>query len=178
MIGKMKWDVVCVLILPIRICSVFCVLLFLYVLFMCSPFYGHVRFGTIVSQIRYFAGIGAILSHSSLFWGTSITYDNVFLLERRGNHMLKKFRGRRGCRVPSQLTWPVTKICDGTGKFVSTLSVDGRCVLPETHFVGTLRVDTTHILSVGGFLPAMVAAEERPEFDIEPPFGAPLLIFY
>ena len=32
-----------------------------------------------------------------------------------------------------------------------------------------LRVDTTRVLSVGGFLPPWGAAGERSEFDIKPP---------
>ena len=56
--------------------------------------------------------------------------------------------------------------------------MDGCNVLPETQFVGTrLRVDTTRVLSVGGFLPPWGAAGERSEFNIKPPLGAPLLIF-
>ena len=55
--------------------------------------------------------------------------------------------------------------------------MDGCSVLPETKFVGTSqRVDTTEILSVGGSHPPMGAAGERPEFDINSPLGAPLLI--
>ena len=59
-----------------------------------------------------------------------------------------------------------------------TDSMDGCNVLPETQFVGTrLRVDTTRVLAVGGFLPPWGAAGERSEFNIKPPLGAPLLIF-
>ena len=56
--------------------------------------------------------------------------------------------------------------------------MDGCNVLPETQFVGTcLRVDTTRVLYVGGFLPPWGAAGESSEFNIKPPLGAPLLIF-
>ena len=56
--------------------------------------------------------------------------------------------------------------------------MDGCNVLPETQFVGTrLRVGTTWVLFVGGFLPPCGAAGERSEFNIKPRFGAPLLIF-
>ena len=56
--------------------------------------------------------------------------------------------------------------------------MDGCYVLSETQFVWTrLRVDTTRVLSVGGFLPPCRAARERSEFNIKPPFVAPLLIF-
>ena len=59
-----------------------------------------------------------------------------------------------------------------------TDSMDGCNVLPETQFVGSLlRVDTTQIFSVGGFLPPWGAVGERSEFNIIPPLGAPLLIF-
>ena len=92
--------------------------------------------------------------------------------------MLKKLKVRRGCTVPSPLTWPSTKKSDGTKEFATTDSMDGCSVLPETQFVGTrLRVDTTLVLFVGGSLPPWGAAGERSEFNIKPPLGAPLLIF-
>ena len=44
-------------------------------------------------------------------------------------------------------------------------------------FVGThLPVDTTQVLSVGGFLPPIGAVGERPEFDIKPLLETPLMI--
>ena len=59
-----------------------------------------------------------------------------------------------------------------------TGSVDGCSIHPETLLVRNhLRVDTTLVFSVGAFLAPMGAAGERPEFDIKPPLGAPLLIF-
>ena len=59
-----------------------------------------------------------------------------------------------------------------------TDSIDGCNVLPETQFVGTrLRVDSTQVLSVGGYLPPCGAVGERSKFNIKPPLGAPLLIF-
>ena len=71
-----------------------------------------------------------------------------------------------------------TKKSDGTEGFLMTGSVDGCSVLPETQFADTcLRANTTQVLSVGGFPPTMEAAEERSEFDITPPLGAPNLIF-
>ena len=92
--------------------------------------------------------------------------------------MLTKLKVRRGCTVPSPLTWPSTKKSDGTKEFATTDSMDGCNVLPETQFVGTrLRVDTTRVLYVGGNLPPCGAAWERSEFNIKPPLGAPLLIF-
>ena len=43
--------------------------------------------------------------------------------------------------------------------------LDGCSILLETRFVRTRQcVDTTQVLSVGGFLPSMGAAEKRPEF--------------
>ena len=87
--------------------------------------------------------------------------------------MVKKFNVRRGCTVPSPLTWPSTKKSDGTETLATTGSVDGCSVLPEIQLVGTrLRVETTQVLSspVG-------AAGEMPEFDIKLPLQAPLLIF-
>ena len=63
-------------------------------------------------------------------------------------------------------------------KFVTTNSIYGCNVLPETQFVGTrLRVDTTRVLYVRGSLPPWGAAGERSEFNIKQPLGAPLLIF-
>ena len=86
---------------------------------------------------------------------------------------------RRGCTVPTQLpTWPSTKKSDGTEQFATAGSVDGCRVLQPTQFVGThLYVSRTWVLSAGGFLPPLGAAGEMPEFDIKPPFLAPLLIF-
>ena len=50
--------------------------------------------------------------------------------------------------------------------------------LPENQFVGSrLRMGTTRALSVGGSLCPIVAAGERPTFDIKPPLVAPPLIF-
>ena len=93
-------------------------------------------------------------------------------------HVLKMFKVRRGCTVPSPLTWPSTKKSDGTKEFATTDTMDGCNVLPETQFVGTrLRVDTTQVLYVGGFLPPWGATGERSDFNIKPPLGAPLLIF-
>ena len=92
--------------------------------------------------------------------------------------MLRKFRVRRRCLVPRPLTCPSAKKSDCTGMFVTTGSVDGRSVLPETQFVCTrLRIDTTRALSVENSLPPMGAAEERPEVDVKPPYGDPLMSF-
>ena len=67
--------------------------------------------------------------------------------------MLNKLKVRRGCTVPSSLTWPSAKKSDGTEKFATTGSVDGCSILMETQFVGThLSMDTTQALSVGGSL--------------------------
>ena len=85
---------------------------------------------------------------------------------------------RRGCTLTSQLTWPSTKKCDGTEKFAMTDSVDGCSILPEIQFCRTRqRMDTIRVLSVGGSIPPMGAAREKPDFDIKPPLGVPLLIF-
>ena len=46
----------------------------------------------------------------SLFWCPSIMDDNVFLLRRGINHVMKRFRVRRGCS-------PTTKKSDGTETF-------------------------------------------------------------
>ena len=92
--------------------------------------------------------------------------------------MPKRFHVRRGCTLPSQLTWPSTKTCDGTDELAMTGSVDDCKVLPNTQFVGTrLRMDTTQVLSVGGSIPPWGAASDRPELDIKPPLGPPLLMF-
>ena len=56
--------------------------------------------------------------------------------------------------------------------------MDGCNVLPETQFFGTrLRMDTTRVLSVRGFLHPWGDAGERSELSIKPPLGAPLMIF-
>ena len=92
--------------------------------------------------------------------------------------MLRMFKVRRGCTVPSPLTWPSNERSDGTKEFAMTDSMDGCNVLLEIQFVGTrLRVDTTWVLSMGGSLPPWGAAGERSEFNIKPPLGAPLMIF-
>ena len=89
-----------------------------------------------------------------------------------------KFKVRRGCTVPSPLILPSTKKSDGTKAFSTTNSMDDCNVLPEKQFVETrLRVDTTRVLSVGGFPPPSGAAGERSAFNIKPPLRAPLLIF-
>ena len=45
-------------------------------------------------------------------------------------------------------------------------------------FAGTrLRVDITGVLYVGGFFTPIVAARERPEFDIKPPLGPSSRLF-
>ena len=86
---------------------------------------------------------------------------------------------RRGCTVPSPLTWPSTKKSDGTEKLAMTGSVDVCSVLPETQFVVTrLRVDTARVLAVAGSLYPIGAAGERTEFGIQQPLGAPLLFFF
>ena len=102
---------------------------------------------------------------------------DIFLLSRGKNHVLKKHRVRRGSTVPGQLTWPSTKKSDGTENFLMAGSVDGCSVLLETQLDRkSINVDTTQALSVGGFLPPMVAAGERPEFDIKLPLWNPLQI--
>ena len=64
--------------------------------------------------------------------------------------MPKKPKVRRGCTVPSQLTWPSTKKSEGSQEPASTDSMDGCNVLPETQFDGIcLRVDTTRDLHIG-----------------------------
>ena len=64
--------------------------------------------------------------------------------------MLKKLKVKRGCTVPR----PSIEKSNGSKKLATTGSVDGCNMLPQTQFV-----------------------EERPEFDIKPPLGAPLLAF-
>ena len=95
--------------------------------------------------------------------------------------MLRKFKVRMGCTVPSltlTLTCPSTKKSDGTKEFATTDSMDGCNVLPEIQFVGTrLQVDITRVLSVRGSSPPWGAAGDRSEFNIKPPLGAALLIF-
>ena len=92
--------------------------------------------------------------------------------------MLKEPNVRRGCTVPSPLTWPFTKKSDGTRTFVSNGSVDGCSVLTETQFVGIcLCVDTTQVLSVEASILLTRAAGERSKFNFKPHLGAPLLIF-
>ena len=62
-----------------------------------------------------------------------------------------KFQREKGVHSPQPTTWPSTKKSDGMEKFVTTGSVDGCSVLPETQFVGTrLRMDATLALYVGG----------------------------
>ena len=91
--------------------------------------------------------------------------------------MLKKLRVRRGCTVPSQLTWLSTRKSDGTQVFATTGSVDGCSVLLETQFAETcLREDIMLVLSVGGSLTPEEATGERQDFDIKLSLGAPLLI--
>ena len=55
--------------------------------------------------------------------------------------------------------------------------MDGCNVLPETQFVGTACAWTPHGFYLWGLLTPCGAAGERPEFNIKPPLGAPLLIF-
>ena len=63
-------------------------------------------------------------------------------------------------------------------KRATTGSVDGCSVLPETQFVPTFqRVDTTRALSLEDSLAPMGVAGERPEFEVKPPLGVPLLMF-
>ena len=102
-----------------------------------------------------------------LLWSPSITGDDDFLFNvedtkwREKIHVLKKFKVRRGCTVPSPLTWPSTKKSDGTKEFAKTDSMDGCNVLSETQFVGTrLCVDTTRVLYVGVPFP-LVELPER-----------------
>ena len=76
-------------------------------------------------------------------------------------HVLRKLNVRKGCTVPSPLSWPFAKKSDGTNEFATTDSMDGCNVLPETQFVGSrLRVDATWVLSVGGSLPPWGAADK------------------
>ena len=63
--------------------------------------------------------------------------DDIVFLKSGRNHVLNKFRVRRGCTVPSSLTLASTKKSDGTKKFATTGSVDDCSVLPEAQFVGT-----------------------------------------
>ena len=71
----------------------------------------------------------------------------------------------KGVYSPSPLTWPFTKKSDGTQKLLTTGSVDGCSVLPETQLVGIrLRMDTTWVLYVGVFPSPMGAFIEMPEF--------------
>ena len=92
--------------------------------------------------------------------------------------MLMKFKVRRWCIVSSPNTWPSTKKSNDTEEFVTTGSMDDCSVRPEAQFAGTrLRVDTTRVLSEGGFLSICRDVEEKPEFGIKMPLGAPLLIF-
>ena len=70
--------------------------------------------------------------------------DNVFLLKSRINNVLKKFKVKNGCAVPSPLTWSSIKKSDGSEEFAMTGSVDSCSVLPEYQYFRThLHVDTT-----------------------------------
>ena len=97
----------------------------------------------------------------------SITYANILLLKRGIDHVLKKFKVRRGCTVPSPLSWPSTKKFDGTEVFATTGSVDGCSILPETQFVEThLRVNTTQVLSGESSFPLWELPEKGQSFAL------------
>ena len=83
------------------------------------------------------------------------------------------------CTEPRTLIWPSITKSDGTDEFVMTGLVDGCSVLQETQFVGTcLFVDTTRDLYARSSFPLITAARERPEFDVKPPLGALLQMFF
>ena len=68
--------------------------------------------------------------------------------------MLKIFKVRSRCTVPSHIKIVLPLRNPMTEKFAMTGSVDGYSVQPENQFVGTsLRVDTTQVSSEGGSLP-------------------------
>ena len=60
---------------------------------------------------------------------------SIFLLKRAISHVLKKLKVRRGCTVPSPLSWPSTNKSDGTEQFTMTGLVDGCSIMLETQFV-------------------------------------------
>ena len=67
--------------------------------------------------------------------------------------MLQKLIVRRGFTVPNRLTWPSTKNSFGTKTYVTTGSLNGCSIQPETKFVSTrVCVDTARVLCVGRFL--------------------------
>ena len=60
--------------------------------------------------------------------------------------MSKKIKVKSGCTFPSPVTWPSTKISDGTEELAITGSVDGCSVMPKIRFVGNgMRVDNTRV---------------------------------
>ena len=76
------------------------------------------------------------------------------------------------------LSWPPTKKSDGTEESATTGKVDGCRVLPETQFFWSrLHVDSTRVLSVESSVFPMGRCRRETEFDIKPPFRAPLMIF-
>ena len=103
--------------------------------------------------------------------------DYVLLFSRGKNHVLNKFNVRRGCTVPSQLTWPSTKKSSGTEKFVTTRSVMVAMSCQRPSLSGPAFAWTPHMFYLWGYPFPIRAAIEWPEFDIKPSLGIPLLIF-
>ena len=80
--------------------------------------------------------------------------DDDILFKRGKNRGQKNSKVRRGCTVPSPISWPCTKKSHSKEKLATTGSVDGRRVLLETHFVWThVYMDTAWVLSVGVTFP-------------------------
>ena len=88
------------------------------------------------------------------FYLSPLITDDVFILKKGRNHVLKKSKVGKRCIDPKPLTWHSTEKSDVTEKIAMIGSVDCCSDLPEPQFVWTcLCVDITEVLSVGGSLP-------------------------
>ena len=83
--------------------------------------------------------------------------DFVFLSKRGGNHVLKKFKVRRVCTVPSPVAWLLTEKSDGSEMFATTGSLDGSNILPVFWYLPAHGHHTEFIY--WGSLTPIVAAE-------------------
>ena len=117
------------------------------------------------------------LNHISILWSPSIIDDNVFLLKRKKpcaeeDQSEKRVHNLQPTNLDLNFFFLMhINVCNNR-------SVDGCRILLATQIVRTcMCVDITRVLSVGGILPSMGAAGDRPECYIKPPIGAALRIF-
>ena len=98
-----------------------------------------------------------------------------FLFLRGRNHVLKTFKVRRGCTVPSPLNCLSIKKSNGAEMFAAQWMVAASCRRPSLSRPAYVWTPLSYAFICMGSLPPMGTVRERPQFYVTPPLVTPLL---